>query len=156
MGAATFDSQWLKIWRGTRQLWGKNTKTVQRVWIIRYELLKFFPWQVPVREFDICNDFNEGLHGVRFIECLSYQESIVFTNLIFSLVAVISCSKIILQTHLVRKCKKNIKYMNKKVEKIYSISSLNVGFQVKNTLKNIKIQIKLFHVRFEILCREEM
>ena len=87
MGAATFDFKWLKIGRGTRQLWGKNTKTVQkkRVRIIRYELLKFFPWQVPVREFDICNDFNEGLHGVKFIECSSYQESTVFTNLIFSL-----------------------------------------------------------------------
>ena len=154
MGAATFDSQWLKTWTGTRQLWGKNTKIVQkkRVWIIRYELLKFFPWQVPVRVFDICNDFNESLHGVRFIECLSYQESTVFTNLIFSLFAVISCGKNILQTHLVRKCKKNIKYMNKKVETFYSICSLKVGFQVKNILKNIKIQTKLFHVRFEILC----
>ena len=27
MGAATVDSQWLKIWRGTRQLLGQNTKT---------------------------------------------------------------------------------------------------------------------------------
>ena len=116
MGAATFDSQWLKIWTGTRQLWGKNTKIVQkkRVSIIRYELLKFFPWQVPVRVFDICNDFNESLHGVRFIECLSYQESTVFTNLIFSLFAVISCGKNILQTHLVRKCKKILSIWTKK------------------------------------------
>ena len=154
MGAATFDSQWLKIWRGTRQLWGKNAKTVQkkRVWVIRYELLKFFPLQVPVREFDICNDFSEGLHGVRLIECSGYEESTVFTNLIFSLFAVISYGKNILQKHLVRKCKKNIKYMNKKVETFYSICSLKVGFQVKNILKNIKIQTKLLHVRFEILC----
>ena len=105
-----------------------------------------------MRVFDICNDFNESLHGVRFIECLSYQESTVFTNLIFSLFAVISYGENILQTHLVRKCKKNIKYMNKKLEKVYSICSLKVGFQVKNILKNIKIQTKLFHVRFEILC----
>ena len=118
--------------------------------MIRYELLKFFPLQVPVREFDICNDFSEGLHGVRLIECSGYEESTVFTNLIFSLFAVISYGKNILQKHLVRKCKKNIKYMNKKVEKF--IQYVKVGFQVKNILKNIKIQTKLLHVRFEILC----
>ena len=42
--------------------------------------------------------------------------------------------------------------MNKKVETFYSICSLKVGFQVKNILKNIKIQTKLFHASFEILC----
>ena len=156
MGAATFDSQWLKIWRGTRQLWGKNAKTVQkkRVWVIRYELLKFFPLQVPVREFDICNDFSEGLHGVRLIECSGYEESTVFTNLIFSLFAVISYGKNILQKHLVRKCKKNIKYMNKKVEKVYSIckgrfSSQKYPQKYKNPNKIITCKVWDFMLDIE-------
>ena len=156
MGAATFDSQWLKIWRGTRQLWGKNAETVQkkRVWVIRYELLKFFPLQVPVREFDICNDFSEGLHGVRLIECSGYEESTVFTNLIFSLFAVISYGKNILQKHLVRKCKKNIKYMNKKVEKVYSIckgrfSSQKYPQKYKNPNKIITCKVWDFMLDIE-------
>ena len=39
------------------------------------------------------NVFNEGLYGVRFIECLRYRESTVFMNLIFSLFVVISYGK---------------------------------------------------------------
>ena len=47
----------------------------------------------PMREFDLWNVFNEGLYGVRFIDCSSYRESIVFMNLIFSLFVVISYGK---------------------------------------------------------------
>ena len=57
---------------------------------MRYELLKFLPWHGPVREFDLWNVFNEGLYGVRFIECSSYRESAVFMNLIFPLFVVMS------------------------------------------------------------------
>ena len=62
--------------RGTKQLLEENSKTVQNnssksfsylIWIS-----KGLPWQGPVREFDLCNVFDEGLYGVKFIEGSSY------------------------------------------------------------------------------------
>ena len=64
-----------------------------RVQVMRYEFLKVLPWQGPVREFNPRNVFSLGLYGPIFIENSSYQESIVFMNLIFSLFVVISYDK---------------------------------------------------------------
>ena len=65
-----------------------------RVEVMRYEFLKVLPWQGPVSEYDLWNVFNEGLYGVRVIECSSYRESTVFMDLIFTLFVVISMVKI--------------------------------------------------------------
>ena len=39
MGAVTFDSRWLKIWRGTWQLLGENSKSVQKNEILSNQIL---------------------------------------------------------------------------------------------------------------------
>ena len=70
-----------------------------------YEFLKVLLWQELVREFDQCNVFNEGLYGVRFIECSSQPELTLFMNFIFSFFAVTSYDKNRLQRHLVIRCK---------------------------------------------------
>ena len=54
-----------------------------------------FPLQGPVNEFDSWNVFNKGLYGVRFFECLNYQESSVFLNLQNYL---LKCSKFLKNT----------------------------------------------------------
>ena len=60
----------------------KQFKTM-RAGVMKHEFLKILPWKGLVREFNLWNVFNESLHGVRFIECSSYQELTVFMNLIF-------------------------------------------------------------------------
>ena len=91
MGEATVDSRHLKIWRGTSQLLGYNTKIVQDDESLCYGIWisKGFALKGPVRKFDQWNVFNEVLYGVRFIECSSYRESTV----IFSLFVIVSYGK---------------------------------------------------------------
>ena len=61
MGAVTFDSRWLKIWRGTRQLLGENSKSVQKNEILSYQIL-------------ICKSFALEMtdEGVWLMKCLQW------------------------------------------------------------------------------------
>ena len=74
MGAATLDDSKCEEEQGNYKEKTQKLFKIIRVWVIRYEFLKVSPWQGPVREFGLCNVFNEGLYAVVFIEYLSYQE----------------------------------------------------------------------------------
>ena len=121
-----------------------------RVRVMRYEF-KVLSWHGPVREFGLWS-VNEGLYGIIFIECLSYRESTVFMNLFFYFFAVSSYGKNRLQRHS-QKMQVGYQVYKHKRRKLHLICSLKVSYQVRKTLKRIKIQTILFHVRFDIFCQ---
>ena len=101
-----------------------KTMTVR---VMKYEFQKVLPWKGLVRVFDLQNVFNKGLYGVKFIECSSYRESIVFMNLSFTLFMLIVVVKIGCRGIQLESVSKTSS--KQKEEKVYSICLLKVNFQ---------------------------